>query len=50
MLSSLPLQVDVAREVDVGAVVIVCEDVDVVLVELDVAEPEGHCEQTASTV
>ena len=42
MLSSLPVQVDVFKEVDVGAVVIVCDDVDVVLVELDVAGPEGH--------
>ena len=50
MLNSLPLQVDVDKEVDVGAVVMVCEDVDVVLVELDVAGPEGHAEQTASTV
>ncbi len=50
MLSSLPVQVDVDKEVDFGAVVIVCDDVDVVLVELDVAGPEGHCEQTANTV
>lgn len=50
MLSSLPLQVDVNKEVDFGAVVIVCEDVDVVLVELDVVGAEGHAEQTASTV
>ena len=50
MLSSLPAQVDVDKEVDVGAVVIVCEDADVVLVELDVAGSEGHCEQTANTV
>ena len=49
MLSSLPVQVDVDKEVDVGAVVIVCEDVVVDLVELDVAG-EGHWEQTASTV
>ena len=50
VLSSLPLHVDVAREVDVGAIVIVCEDVDVGLVKLGVAGPAGHAEQTASTV
>ena len=44
------MQVDVDREVDVGAVVIVCEEVVVCLVVLDVAGPEGHWEQTASTV